>query len=518
MTSPDHTSIRQLEDRSWSMPLLQAFLKSTADDDIEDLIGTLQVLDDFRILLPLTNILEDRSAKPNLREGASEILSGCTTAESTNERRNWWNSQDPILMRHAILVAERSEMDIIEEVANNPQHPFYADAIEKLGVRFEEPRFQLLKIRALSDSRANVRACAASAILWDQPISAEAGLLRLAQEDDDEAAAEALDTLAYYDSQSALISIHKMLKEGPIARRERYAEVFEDIRDDFLCAFKSLHERNASAATIFKAWLSPVWETLALPDADFSLEQAKENESAYAGSRKPEQFTTATAEIMKYFDNADGMWSDRWSYVGSIDWSSFSSEERLLIIKYFSQHADWSVREVSCSALGKLGASDALLGFLHDEVFAVRKMAAYYIREVPREERIAKHLWEMLIGAQIAGVNATETLESYVVHSSDADIDERLCDLAKTDQRESVKSTAISQLKKREARQHVKSLLPILDEQPLVTWSAHQYLLSACVDLQIPVPHPERLAGIDDLHLQENLATVLANRDGVQAD
>ncbi|MBX3149487.1 hypothetical protein KF728_04955 [Candidatus Obscuribacterales bacterium] len=517
MTSPapDHTSIRQTEDRSWSLPLLHAFVKSTADDDIEDLIGTLQVLDDYRILSPLTSILEDRSAKPNLREGASEILSGCTTAESANERRNWWNSQDPILMRHAILVAERSEMDIIEEVANNPQHPFYADAIEKLGVRFEEPRFQLLKIRALSDSRANVRACAASAILWDQPISAEAGLLRLAQEDDDEAAAEALDALAYYDSQSALISIHEMLKTGPIARRERYAEVFEDVRDDFLSAFKRLRGTNASAATIFKAWLSPVWETLALTDADFSPEQTTENESAKARSRKPERFTTTIDEVMERFDNADGMWSDRWNYIGSIDWSSFSSEERLLIIKYFSQHADWSVREVSCSALGRLRASDALLGFLHDEVFAVRKMAAYYIREVPTEHRIAKHLWEMLIGAKIAGVNATETLESYVVHSSDADIDERLCDLAKTDQRESVKYTAIGQLKKREARQHVESLLPILDDEPLITWSAHQYLLSACLDLQIPVPQAERLAGIDDLHLQESLAMHLAKRDAI---
>lgn len=512
-TAPQHTAIRQSEDRSWTLPLLHNFLESGADDDVEELIGTLQVLDDYRILSPLTSILEDRSAKPHLREGASEILSGCTTAERISDRRNWWNSQDSILMRHAILVAERSEMDIIEEVVNNPEHPFYIDAIEKLGVRFEEPRFQLLKIRGLSDLRASVRACAASAILWDLPIAAESGLLRLAREDDDDAAAEALDALAYYDSQSALVSIYQLLETGPIARRERYAEVLEHIRDDFLCSLESLQRSDASAARIFKAWLSPAWEALGVNDQEFSSEDAKENEPANARSGEEKKLRPSIDEIMERFDNEDGMWAERWNYIGSIDWTSFSSKEQLLIIKYFSQHPDWLVREVSCSALGKLGASDALLGFLHDEVFAVRKMAAYYIREVPPEDRIAKDLWEILIGANIAGVNATETLESYVVHSSDADIDERLCQLAKSDQRESVKSTAIWQLKKREARTHVESLLPLLDDEPLVTWAVHQYVLSACVDLQIPVPHAGRLAGIDDLHLQQNLAMVLANRD-----
>lgn len=168
------------------------------------------------------------------------------------------------------------------------------------------------------------------------------------------------------------------------------------------------------------------------------------------------------------------------------------------------------MREGACSALGQLKASDSIFDLLHDEVFAVRKAAAYYIREVPKQNHIAEQLWDMLISAQVAGVNATETLESYVVHSSDADINERLCELARSDQRESVRSASIRQLEKRKARQHLQSLIPILFEEPLVTWAAHDHLLGACVNLQIAVPHVERLIEIDDLHLQSSLAQLLA--------
>ena len=43
----------------------------------------------------------------------------------------------------------------------------------------EQPRFQALKVRALSHPDPDVRATAASTLLWDEPVCAELALLRL---------------------------------------------------------------------------------------------------------------------------------------------------------------------------------------------------------------------------------------------------------------------------------------------------------------------------------------------------
>jgi HEAT repeat protein len=489
-------------------------LQSSADDLLDDVFKTLTVLDDYRVLAPLTKVMEDFDTPAYLRTGASEILSGCTTSESATTRRSWWNSQDPILMRHAILVAERSEMDIIEEIAKDPQHEFYIDAIEKISHWFEEPRFQEYKIIALSDLRADVRRSAAWAIYWDQPIAAENDLLRLAQEDDDYVADEALSGLAYYGSQNNLVALHELMQNGPEARRERYAEIFENVRDDFLSATKTLQAKSAAAAEYFKTWLKPVWEILAFSDAELLPEQ---NGDANARDSKPERSRPTVEHIVQHFDNADGLWVERWAYARSIDWTRYSDEQRLILIDYFSHHKDWSVRELSCSILGELKAADALFALLQDEVFAVRKSAAYEVRELPQQNRIAKRLWDMISVEQIQGMHAIESLESYVIHSTEQDLDDRLRGLAEANQRESVKNAAIWQLEERESRKHLESLIPTLDQKPLVTWAAHRSLLSACVNLHIPVKDLARFAGIDDLYLQQTLAEALALRDKSEA-
>lgn len=514
LAASEHKSIRLSEDRSWTLPLLQMFLKSSAEDNVEEIVKTLTVLDDYRILAPLTKVMEDLGAPEYLRAGASEILSGCTTSENATTRRIWWNSQDPILMRHAVLVAERTETDIIEEIVKDPQHEFYIDAIEIISHWFEEPRFQQYKIVALSDLRADVRRSAAWAIYWDQPIAAENELLRLAREDDDDVAEEALSDLAYYASQNNLAVLHELMRNGPEARRERYAEIFKSVRDDFLYTMRRLRAENSAAAEYFKTWLEPVWKTLAFTDGELLPEQ---NENDRAHNMKPERSQPTVEHIVQHFDNANGLWVERWEYARSIDWTRYLDEQRLILIDYFSHHPDWSVREVSCSILGELKAADALFGFLLDDVFAVRKSAAYAVRELPQQNRIAKRLWDIISVEQIQGMHAIESLESYVIHSTDQDLDDRLRGLAEANQRESVKNAAIWQLEKRESRKHLESLIPTLDQKPLVTWAAHRSLLSACVNLQIPVKDLARFAGIDDLHLQQTLAEALALRDKSEA-
>lgn len=512
MTKPNipYREIRETENRSWSFKLLTHLTESTTDDDTDQAVETLTILDDHRLMPVLTRIMEDRGAEVHLRSLASEILAGSTTWETPHERRHWWASGDDILMRHVVISAERSETDLIERIVNDASHPYHADAIEKLGIRFEEPRFQILKINAMSHSRADVRAAAARAILWDQPVAAQTGLLRLAKEDNDLVAQEALHALAYYESQLVLQSLFDLAKTGPIQRRELYTKALGYVRQEFIYALEMAEATGPDAERIFKSWLTPVWDIL-----HFSEDKAAEDagsETAGSPTTKEAKTRRTLNEIIARFDDADGLWADRRSFVSTMDLGAWSRNEQLRFIKFVTDHSDWSVREVCCKALAELNAGDALLQLLYDPVFCVRKNAAYYIRETTRDERIATRLWDMLVNEHIGSAHAQEVLESYVVHSVASNLDDQLYELASRDLRESVRITAIRALSERESRNQVRALVSILSSEPLITWSAHRVLLEACFDLGIAVTQARELCEVDDLSLQGALAEMLAGQ------
>jgi hypothetical protein len=508
-----HENIRDTEDRSWSLKLVDEIIAGSEDSDFTEVLHTLVVLDDPRTIPPLTSLMENTANNSHVRSVASDVLNRCTTWETSQERKGWWSSGDEILMRHAVRVAERSETNLVEEIAGDPTHRFYIDAIDKLAHGFEEPRFQRLKINALFHSSADVRAIAARSILWDQPVEAGDGLLLVAQDDNDSAAKQALNALAYYGSQKVLLSLHDMSTARSCLRRAEYERVVAYIRDEFLCECDRLRDDRV-ALRIFESWLKPVWEVLGIDPAKLPAEPSNVPESP--SSRTVEATTKirpTIAELAERFANPDGVWADRWTSVRSIDWASYCSEERAEFIHYCSAHPDWSVRELFCFVLATWNATDTLLEFIDDPVFAVRKVAAYYLREVPREKRVAKRLFELLLKDDTSGIHATETLESYVVHTSEADLDKQLFDWALSDQRESLRAAAIWNLNKRDCREQLSLLMPLLHEAPLVTWGVHQELLTACLDMNIEPPRIADLSNIDDATFQATLAELKAENN-----
>lgn len=499
-----HEEIRQNEDRSWSLKLLSSIVASEPDDDLKEIARTLEILDDQRVMRELTQLIENQSIEERIRILASDILYGCATDDTAEQRARWWSSGDNILMRHAVRMAEEPESKLIEKLASDPDHPFHIDAVKKLS-RFEEPRFQRLAISALSHSDPAVRAEAADLLLWDQPVAAEAELLRVAEFDEYDPAAEAaLDTLAYYESQTALLKLYALSTSGPSARRPLYKTVFEWIQETFISELERL---DGPAAGIFRNWLKPSLEVISVD----SVKDKDSSDEPSAAHNPDPIFRPTVKEFVDKFDNCYGVWADRWNYVHKVDWNSYSPEERARLTDYFSTHSDWSVRELTCQALAVWNSSENILKFLDDPFMGVRKMAAYYARELSPNPAIAKRLWDFIERDGLSGTRGSEALSSYVVHADKTNLDSQLFSLARYDERESIRTEAIGKLKRRHATSRLEELLPLLRSEPLVTWSSHWALLEACFASDIEIPNLTELMDVDDLHLQVALAEHLAN-------
>lgn len=500
-----HEEIRQNEDRSWSLKLLNTIVASKPDDDLKEIARTLEILDDQRVMRELTQLIENQSIEERIRILASDILYECATDDTAEQRARWWSSGDKLLMRHAVRMAEEPESKLIEKLASDPDHPFHIDAVKKLS-RFEQPRFQRLAISALSHSDPKVRTEAADLLLWDQPVAAEAELLRVAEYDEYDPAAEAaLDTLAYYESQTALLKLYALSTCGPSARRPLYKTVFEWIQSTFISELEHL---DGPAAGIFRNWLKPSLELLELDVENHSPDSPASKESP--SKEPPTSPRPSVDQFMDKFDNCYGVWADRWNYVHKVDWNSYSPEERARLTGYFSTHPDWSVRELTCQALAVWNSAENILKLLDDPLMAVRKMAAYYARELSPNPAIAKRLWEFIECDGLSGTRGSEALSSYVVHADKTNLDSELFSLARYDERESIRSAAIGQLRRRKATPQLRALLPLLREEPLVTWSSHWALLEACLASDIEIPNLTELMDVDDLHLQVELAEYLA--------
>lgn len=506
-----HEEIRDKEDRSWSFKLVRALEECRDEDEIEEIVMTLRALDDYRTVEPLTALVENLELDELVREGASDALYGCTTTESLETRQKWWSSEDEILKCHAIRKSERSDGDLIERLASDPENIFYVDAIKRMALGYEEERFQILKMKALHHVDPVVRGMAAYTICNDEPVAAEDALIALAENEDDWAAKEALSVLWYYCSQKVLLFLHDKCTTGRVELQEDYQNAFEDVQNSFTWYFKEFEKKDSVEAKILIKWMQPVWHIL-YPDQQSPWKEDVEEESNSATDSAKQVKTLSVQDIINRFDNADGLWHDRWNFTNDVDWQSFSENEQKTLIKYFSTHPDWSVREICGDRLVKMNAIDALIEMLSDPVYSVRKMATFYLCEVPKESRIAPILWSQLQNICVQNTYASETLGSYVHHEPDEELlEKRLFDLALNDERKSVNYKAIEVLDKREARKYIEQLVPLLKPEPFVNWGIHCAILNSCAKLKIPVPNAAELAKIDNFFLQSSLAKVLAN-------
>ncbi len=511
--------ISQSEDRSWSFRLLQTLKegRDLSEDYLDKLSKTLAALDDPRLLQPLTEMVLDRTLPDVVRRAASDALCDCTTLETTEERRQWWKNGDEIIQRHAVIMAEREEEDLIVSLAENPDHPLHGAAIDKLGF-WEEPRFQKLAMAALNHKDADIRETAAEALLWEQPVEAERRLLELAAEPKCGAALAALGTLNYCASLEILLTLAELASHTTDEEmRAEYKHTFHNVVDEFKRYLIDQTWDSEAARAHFEKWVQPARELLEKEDLLRAPEAEPAKQStAQVSHQEQDNLDFEVDKIISDLSEEDGKWRDKLYKYRPFDvgkFETFSAAEREKLLHFLTTHQDPKVRELAVDACRHWQRSDFMLALLRDHTCIIKKLSAYYCQFLPPDQKLAEELLLILKNKNSSSTMAREVMESYLVHSPESDHRDWLLDLAMHDERPSVRETASSQLFFADAKEHIEKLLPILAEPPCNTWSLHIGIIESCTALKIPIPasYLEPLFSVDNLYLQEALANTLCD-------
>jgi HEAT repeat protein len=369
----------------------------------------------------------------------------------------------------------------------------------------ENPTHIKLLVAALSHTDQSVRETAVDAIFWPQPIAAEATLLQLAANDIDEIAESALEALCYFTSKRALLSIHQMRLTGRAHLQNAYNETFTQLFEQCTAPLASLDDK---AGRIYRQFLKSVWEVVEQYQPP-QHQAVPESPSDSANSKVEEKPALSAAEIMDLYSNPDGHWRDK-RYPGSSLCVGVSQTDRAALIRFFVNSRDHAVRRIICEPLGQWGAVDELANLMQDPVSEVRSWASYCMRYAPPDARIAQILLDQLSLPSTSKFFASETVQSYIIHAPDKDIDDTLVNLARNDHREYVRVSSISGLQERKAHKQLVSLIPILQSEHQVTWAVHDALLGALDKDDIATKLLKDLSTIDDFEVQSEIARLVS--------
>jgi len=190
----------------------------------------------------------------------------------------------------------------------------------------------------------------------------------------------------------------------------------------------------------------------------------------------------------------------------AVDWEAFRSEERARLSKALTAHPDPVVRVVATGALAAWSRTDELVVLAGDPSFSVRKGAVYALSLVPTDPAIAAFAWDYMLTR--GGTAAYEALNTYTTHAPAGEATERLAALARSDRRESIRTTAVARLIDRGAVAEVESLIPLLQEPPGVTWAVHIQILDGLSKLGLPGPALDALMAVDNRDLVESVVAL----------
>ena len=494
----DHETVRQSEDRTWTLRLIDEVRSSQASKaERDDALTTLAHLEDPRSVVPLTEIVENRSLPEAIRDAASKVLGGfddCTTGE---RRRAWWKTREPMLMAHSLRLMERAEADIVFPVAGDDAHPLQRLALLAMTWGFDEPQFQNVKIRALGHPDADVRSTAADVLMWDEPVAAEGHLLRAAADTCSDVAIAAIDALQYYPSRRVLRALADLAATADGDElRAKVTESLDYNRGRF--EYVATHGGDDQMA-LARDWMAPVADIVRWSDAL----QEPDAPSSHSGVSR---VAASEPDLVALIADAEGEWAAKKRMLHRIDWETFTTAERERLGKALTSHPDPAVRALAGVPLAAWRRSDLLLGLIADPCLGVRKSAMYSLGLVPKDETLAAPVWEYMVGA--AGTTAHESLQTYVTHAPAAEARERLLELARNERRESVATTAIESLVKLNASAEFETLVSLLHDPPGVTWAVHIRLIDGLRALGLAPPVLDDLASVDNLDLMESIAAL----------
>ncbi len=472
-------------------------MESTLEAERDEAFDTLATLEDYRSVVPLTEMLEDNHLSESVREAAGAVLRRIDDTTTAERRRAWWRSGDRVLMSHALLVMGRSEADILATVAGDDRHPLQSLALAGMLFGFDEAEFQPVKIRGLDHPDADVRETAADVLLWDEPVAAEGPLLSAVSDPSSDVAAAAVDTLRYYRSRRVLRALAEMLDTGDGLVRDKAAESFEDIRDHFEWLISS---GDAAETAMYREWVEPVADLLRLSE---EVHEAAPKSPPAAG---PTAVAVSASELLDLVLDPDGEWASKKALLLQAAWRTYGPHERERLATALADHPDPLVREIAAVPFAAWSRDEELLHLTHDASASVRKSAVYHLGQLPPDPVLAIAAWDYFRDA--AGTTASEAVQTYVAHSPADEARQRLVELARADRRESVRTRAISSLVHLDAAAELESLVPLLREPPAVTWAVHIGILDGLCALGLTAPVPDDLAAVDNIDVIQSVVAL----------
>jgi HEAT repeat protein len=502
----DFAAIQRTQDRSWTARLLAA-MRDASSASYDDLIETIERLEDPRAVAPLTELVEDAEAAARCRAAAGAILRSWGNPPTSEQVRRWWGSGDEILQRHALLLATLVEEDLVVAVARDPAHPLHEDGIATMVFGFEAPRFQALKIAALGHADPAVRKTAAEVLHWDEPVAAEAPLLRLLGDAAPDVAVAAVKTLRYYPTRQTVSALAGLFAHPHEELGCEAHDAVAELRGTFKHELRAL--RGGARARLW-AWADPVCDILELFEED--LEPPARGPEAPRAEPSPGAAAAAPSvdELVRLYEDPDGSWRDKKDRFYTVRGEAYVGAERRRLIELFAGHPDPDLRQRCASLLAEWGEPAELVRLLADPAFLVRKSAMYWLGQTAANAALAEPIWEHLHRAGTTSTHASESLRSYVTHARRDEAVPRLVALARGDERESVRYHAIEALVRLGARGEVQGLLPLLAEPPAMTWSLHLALLRGCSELGLAAAHVDGLREVDNVYVQAALCKLEA--------
>jgi len=502
-----YTEIAEKVDRRWTARLLDRLdAADLPDDELDELVGALQAASDPRSFAILEAVVCDAARPARTRRAAGAALRGMRHVAldlPADRLRRWWQEGDAVLRELSLLFMGGIRCpDIVAKVAADPTHPLQAEALGRMEWWFDLPEHEAVKVAGLSHPDPRVRAAAAYVLVWDEPVVAEGPLLQATHDPVPEVVAEAANTLEYYPSLAVIRRLHEMLGHADEKVREEVEDSYNSIRNDMLIR---LCDRGRRVADRVRSWLRPVWDMLA-----FTAEELEPDEDEDTVARREDhRQAMPVADLLVLLADPDASPKLLERRLQNNDWSLYQEGQRRLLRPVPLTHPDQLVREQAAWAFAAWEDATGLLALLGDADFCVRKSAMYNLGRLPPTPGIAGLAWEHLHRHDTLGTHATETLDTFARHADPADAVRRLGWIAGDHgRREGLRVNAVHHLARLGAAEEVGQLAGQLLEPPAVTWALHTALLDAIVDLGLPTPDIKHLREVDNLFVQEAVATI----------
>jgi HEAT repeat protein len=506
-----YDEITQTADRRWTYRLLERLdYADLSNDELEELVSALQAVSDPRSIVSLERMLCDTDRPIRIREAAGDVLRNMhdlVLDVSEELLRRWWHSDDDVLRRHALLCMDKVDCpDIVLQVACDPAHQLHVEALGRMQFYFEEPEHEKVKIAGLSHPDARVRAAAATVLLWDEPLCAEAPLIQATRDPVPEVALEAAYTLQYYPSLRVIRCLYDLRNHLDETVHGQAQISLDEIRDAVRLIFRY---RNRLVASHIRRWLGPVWDLLS-----FSEEELRPAEKNPTPRQDQPRHAMPLAELLALLTDPDA--SPRilgvrlWNNI----WLSYSDGQRRQLRSHLVSHTEALVRERASCCFDAWKDVDALRMLAVDPDFLVRKSAIYHLGQMPPTPGVADLAWGQLQRPETLGVFATEALETFVKHADGGVAIQRLGVLAGDHGIcEAIRVQAVDSLRELGAANEIEQLAGQLLEPPQVTWALHIALLRALTELELPLLDIAHLREVDNLYVQEAVAQAVRGRE-----